>query len=292
MRIADSMRYQQATRHLSNVRSQHAEASQRALTGRRLRAPSDDPLAAVELAQLRSRGAQVNGYQKAIDMVRGDAELSEGMLAQAGSLMQQVRDLATQGASDQVTAQQRQHLAEQVRGLKDQILSAANARGSRGYIFAGSQTDAPAFDDTGAFLGDDEAHNVDVGASSAVRVNSSGLNAFTAAGGRDIFADLDALATALESDDGAGVRASLDDIAAGHDQIQAERGRAGLRLNRLETSQTALERVELLVAQQDEAVGGADQIEAYSDFVTLGQALERAIGVSRQLLSLGSLNQF
>ena len=88
------------------------------------------------------------------------------------------------------------------------------------------------------------------------------------------------------------MRATLDDIAAGHDQIQTERGRIGLRLNRMDASEAALERAELLIAQHDETIGGADQVEAYTDFVELGQGLEQSIAVSRELLNLSSLSQF
>jgi flagellar hook-associated protein 3 FlgL len=286
------MRYSTAMHQLAAVRSQHAEASQRAQTGRRLTAPSDDPIAAAELLQLSSRSAAIQGNRTTIRMVRGDAELAEGVLAEAGSLMQQAHELAMQGASDQMSPAGRQHLADQVSGLRAQLLGIANTVGSNGYVFAGSQTATPPFTPGGAFVGDDVAHAVDIGTGAPVRVNASGQSAFTAAGGRDVFADLDALITALGADDGDGVRAELTNLQNGHDQIQTERGQAGLVMNKMQTSDTALERAELLSAQQDQQVGGADDVQAYSDLVTLGQALERSIGVARQLLSLGNLSQF
>jgi flagellar hook-associated protein 3 FlgL len=262
------------------------------LTGRRLEAPSDDPLAASELVQIRSRTTQVDGQRTNIGRVRGDVELTEGMLAQAGELMARARELAMQGASDQTGAVGRQTLAAQVQALRDDMLAIANTKGAAGYIFGGTQTDTPPFDAAGLFLGNDTAHNVDVGAGSPVRVNASGERAFALAGGQDIFGDLDNLIAALNANDGDGIRAELDNLDQGQQQLLNERGSAGLLLNRLDTSDLALERAELLLTQRDETIGGADSVEAYSDFVQLGQALERAIGVSRQLLSLGSLNQF
>ncbi len=292
MRVADSMRYQSAMRQIADVRTAHADASRRALTGRRLAAPSDDPIAAAELVQVRSRSTQVDGQRSNIARVRGDVELGESMLAQAGELMGRARELLMQGASDQVGAEGRRTLGNQLQAIRDDMLAIANTKGANGYLFAGTQTDTQPFDAAGLFLANDSAHNVDVGTGSPVRVNASGERAFTLSGGRDIFGDLDDAIAALQADDGDAARAQLDNFDAGQQQLLTERGNAGLLMNRLDASDTALERAELLLAQRDEAVGGADAVEAYSDFVQLGQALERAIGVSRQLLSLGSLNQF
>lgn len=291
MRIADSMRYMQANRHLTSVRSQLAKASHQALTGQRLTAPSDDPLAAAELVQLSAKHNKLERQRKSAALVQGDAELAEGMLAEAGALMQSAIEAGLKGGSDQLGAEGRATLARELQGIRDQLLGIANTKGSRGYLFAGSKTETQPFDSTGAFLGDDAAHNVDVGAGAPVRVNASGQNAFTAAGGRDVFADLDATIAALNADDGAGVRAALDDLRLGHEQVQRERSQAGLVMNRLSTATLALDRSELLVARQSETLGAADQVRAYSDFVVLGQALERAIGVTQQLLSLNALNR-
>jgi flagellar hook-associated protein 3 FlgL len=286
IRVADSMRYQEATRHIAQVRSQHARASQQALTGRRLTAPSDDPGAAAQLVKVRSNAARLDSQRGNIRNVRGDVELSESTLAEAGTLMQQIRELAMQGASDQTSAEGRQLLADQVSGLRDQLLGLANTRGTSGYLFAGSQVSTQPFDSAGTFVADDAAHLVDVGSAGALRVNASGENAFTAVGGRDIFADLDALVGALATDDGAGVRTQLDNLDAGHEQLQTERGRVGLLMNRLDTSDAALSQAEVVAARQDEQLGAADPIQAYSDFVTLGQALERSIAVAQSLLNL------
>lgn len=290
MRVVDSMRYTQVTRHLGQVRSQHAAASERALTGRRVNKPSDDPFAASELVQIRSRANRVEAQKSAINLVRGDAEMAEGVLAEAGDLMARANELAVQGASDSATTEQRRLIAVEVRSLREQMLKLANTQGSNGYLFSGSQVDTPPFDAAGVFQGDDLPHNVDIGTGAPARVNASGANAFTVAGGRDVFADLENLAVALDAGNGPAIRGSLDLLKTSHEQIVSERAQSGLFLARLDTSELALERSTLLLAKQDDATGGVDPVEAYSEFVNLGQTLERALGVSREILNLPHLN--
>jgi flagellar hook-associated protein 3 FlgL len=289
MRVTDSLRYEQVNRQLASAKSRYTEASERALTGRRVNAPSDDPYAASELVRVHGRNARVEAQKSNITLVRGDAELAEGVLAEAGDLMARLQEIATQGASDNTSAEGRSTLANEVVGLKAQLLSLANTKGSNGYLFSGSQITTQPFDPVGAFVADDAAHSVDIGTGTPTRVNASGAKAFTVAGGRDIFADFDTLATALAANDGAGVRGTLDALKAGHEQIQNERGQRGLLMNRLDTSEATLDRAGLLLAKQDDDVGGIDTAQAYSEFVSLSQALERAIGVSRELLNVPNL---
>lgn len=289
MRVSDSMRFQSASQRLMSVRSQHAEASERALTGQRVNSPSDDPMSVSQLLELQSRTSRAGAQRSAISAVQGDVELAEGMLAEAGALLQRAHELSVQGASDQNDAQGRSAIALELQGVYDELLAIANTEGSNGYLFAGSQKTTQPFDATATFVADDLAHNVDVGSSSPVRVNASGAQAFTAAGGRDIFADLSNVITALNADDGATVRANLTNLQDNHDQIQAERSSAGVLLNRLQTSDEALSRMELLGARESETLGAADPFEAYSEFVALGQTLDRSIAVTRELLNLSTL---
>jgi flagellar hook-associated protein 3 FlgL len=289
MRVTDSLRYEQVNRQLASAKSRFTEASERALTGRRINAPSDDPFAASELVQINARNARVESQKSNITQVRGDAEMAEGVLAEAGDLLARIHEIAVQGGSDSTSAEGRSTLAAEVTGLKSALLSLANTKGSNGYLFAGSQITTQPFDSSGAFQADDAAHSVDIGTGVPTRVNASGAKAFTAAGGRDIFADLDTLVTALSSNDGAGVRATLDNIKANGEQIQNERGQRGLLMGRLDTSEATLDRAGLLLAKQDDDMGGIDPAQAYSEFVSLSQALDRAIGVSRELLNLSNL---
>jgi flagellar hook-associated protein 3 FlgL len=289
MRVTDSLRYQQVSRQLASAKSSYAQASERALTGRRVNAPSDDPHAASELVQIRGRNARVESQKANIDLVRGDAELAEGVLAEAGDLLARIHEIAVQGASDSTSAEGRSTLANEVSGLKSALLGLANTKGQGGYLFAGSQLTTEPFDGAGAFQGDDAAHSVDIGTGVPTRVNASGAKAFTVAGGRDLFADLDALSAALTANDGAAVRATLSGLVSGQEQVQSERGQRGLLMNRLDSSETALDRMGLLLAKQDDDIGGIDPAQAYSEFVSLSQALDRAIGVSRELLNLSSL---
>jgi hypothetical protein len=123
-------------------------------------------------------------------------------------------------------------------------------------------------------------------------VSTSGAESFVVAGGRNVFADVDSLVSALTTNNEAGIRTALDGIDASHKQIVNARARAGLVLSKLDASQSVLDSVDTEQQRRGQEAGAADPFESYSRVTQLGQSLERAIAVSRQLLDLGGTNRF
>lgn len=292
MRVTEGMRYTEVTRNLARLQSDHADAARQAMTGLRVDRPSKDPTAAAELARLRASLSSNAAHREAIGLVRGDAELAESTLAQSSDLLTRAREIAMTGANGSVSAEDRAVLAKEVKGLKDELLRLANTRGTKGSLFAGTKTAAPAFSASGAFQGDDTLQSVDIGSSSPVQVGASGARAFTAAGGRDVFADLEALSTALETNNASSIASSLDAIEASQEQVTNERSRVGLLVGRLDTSAAVLEQLDLDLGRRQETVGAADPIEAYSRLSSLSGAIERSVAVSRQILELTGVARF
>jgi flagellin-like hook-associated protein FlgL len=116
--------------------------------------------------------------------------------------------------------------------------------------------------------------------------------AFTAAGGRDVFTDLENLRVALAANDDDAVGATLDGLEASHRQIVTERGRSGLTLERLETSDTALEQFEVSLGKRENQVAAADPFEAYSSLNALAQSLEQAVSVGRRIFDMNLTSRF
>lgn len=291
MRVTEGMRYAQVLSNLSKITSQHAKATQEAATGVRVGKPSDDPIAAAELARLSASSSQTKAHLSAIDTVRGDAELTESTLEGASDIFARLKEIALQGSNGELTAEDRKTLGVEVAGLKDALIKLGNTRGTRGFLFSGSEVTTAAFDPNGVFQGNDTAHVVQIGNSTPTAVSTSGAEAFVVAGGRDVFADLQSLATALSTDNLAGIRTAIDDIGASHAQLVNARARSGLVLSKLDASESVLSSLD--TEQQKRAqIGAADPYESFTKVNALGQSLERAISVSKQILELGGVNRF
>jgi flagellar hook-associated protein 3 FlgL len=292
MRVTEGMRYSQVLSNLANITSQYAEASQQASSGIRVSKPSDDPIAAAELARLRASSSQTSAHLSTIDVVRGDAELTEATLSDASDIFVRLKEIALQAANGNLNAEERVTMGVEVKGMKDALLTLGNARGTRGYLFSGSQVATAAFDQNGVFQGDDVAQVVPIGNSTPTAVSTSGLDAFAVTGGRNVFADLDGLATALAGNDEPAIRAAIDAVDASHAQLVNARARSGLILSKLDASQSVLSSLDTQQQTRAQRAGAADPFESYTRVTALGQTLDRAIAVSKQLLDTGSGNRF
>lgn len=284
MRVTDNSRNMLVLRELSSLASRQLQATEQASSGLRVNRPGDDPTAAAELVRLHSATARNATFRANVAGVRGDAETAEGALAQASDLLDSARQLAMQAANGTLTADQRTTLAGQVSGIFDQLRAVANTKGSKGYLFAGSKTDQEPFDSTGAFVGHDAAQPVEVGPNLSIDTAVSGAQAFTTAGGRDVFADLKALEQALTSNDQAGVSAAVDAVTASHDQVVQARSRSGLLLARLDVADSALDQSDAALAERTQAAGDADPYQTISNLNNVQSAIEQALAVARKTL--------
>lgn len=291
MRVTDNLRLTTIQRTLSRLSSEQAEAANRVATGLRLNKASDDPLGAAYATRLRDSLQQSATYRSNISLVRSDLEMTEGALAQSTELLNQARELAMQGANDTQTATNRATLAQQVSSLREQLVSLSNTQGSAGYVFAGSQTDTPPFTASGAFSGDDAGRRVEVGANVILEVGISGRDAFASPTGVNTFEALEALESALLSDDGAQISATLGSLDSSLEQLNVARAQTGLTMNRLDTADATLEQGQLSLTKRHADVTNADPFEAITQMTQLSMALEQAISVARTTLN-NSLQRF
>jgi flagellar hook-associated protein 3 FlgL len=292
MRVTETLRFDSVSQRLATLRDQYQQTALQATSGKRVNAPSDDPVAAAEAARVDASLAQSDGNQRSIDLVRGDVQLAEASLEQAGDLLQRARELAMAGASDSSGGSQRSDLAVEARQCVNQLIEIANVKGTQGFLFSGTATNVAALDGDGNFQGNDASHVVQTGAGQPIAVNVSGAQAFTAAGGRDVVQDLRDLATGLESNDVTAIRATLDNLQLSHDQIQRERSHAGLIINRLDLSENIVNQADLNLSQREAAVLNTDTAKTYTQLTQLEGAINSSVTVGKRLLEIGSIQRF
>ncbi|MET0794854.1 MAG: flagellar hook-associated protein FlgL [Polyangiaceae bacterium] len=292
MRVSEQMRYDSVTNNLSQLNTRQAKAALEAQTGIRVNLPSDDPAAAAQLARLAASQSQTSARRTTITSVKGDAELAESSLQQASDLLANAKEIAVQGGNGTLGAAERATLALQVKDLRDQLIGVANTQGSSGYLFGGSATQSRPFSTTGAFSGNDDSHVVDIGNSTPTAVNASGAKAFTVAGGRDVFADLDALYNALSSNDPTAIAATLDSLDTSRSQITDAQASVGITINKLDASDSVLQNLDLQNSKTSQEVGAADPAKAFSTLTQLNNSLQQSVTVAKSILDLAAFKQF
>lgn len=289
MRVTDSMRYNAALGARLRAEQRVYDTSRQAASGLKVSKPSDDPAAYATSVRLDGRISSLGARSEDMSRASGDLAIAEATLTAAGDVMMRAKDVAVWMASGTVDSVTRAQTANEVDQLRQSLLGLANTRGGQGYLFAGTKTDAPPFDATGAFVGNDSQQGVEIADGVVVRANASGAQAFTAAaGGRDILKDLQDLADALRANDTVAIRAAIGTTETGRRQIVDVRSASGLTLERL-LSATDVTHAALTKLQESKAAQvEADPVSAYSALMDAQAAYERNLAVTKQLISMSS----
>ncbi len=292
MRVTDNMRLV-ALLHINQVaQGRLTEASRHASLGSRVSLPSDDP---VGYATMIRRTSSIATFTARTETARSSADelsIAERALDSASEIMSQAQSLAVQGSNETLSPSDRSAIATQILGLRDQLLQTMNIRGSTGYLFGGTETSTAPFDNGGHFLGNDNIVRMPIGDGVAPRGNASGAKAFTVAGGRDVLADLSDLATALNNGDVTNIRAGIDNMRSGHDQIVQEQVQAGLSVERMQSAADVMDQSIVSLSQsRTRAIGAEDLAALVTDLAFASTSYQQSLDATKKLLSLPSLAQ-
>lgn len=259
-----------------------------ATSGTNVSAPSDNPAGYADKVRGDNALAVLDQRAKVATEASSELGVADGALASAANVMSKIRSLATEGANETLNANDRKTLAQNVSALREQLIGLANTKYGDKYLFGGSATSTPPFDTAGAFTGNDNVIRVPVGAGVELTANVSGAKAFTSAGGKDVFAEIDKLATALQNDDLNGIRGSFTALDASHTQIVNAEMSAGIAAERFNSSADIISTAKLAIARAREAIDG-DPAQQLSELQIAKTTYERSIAVTRELLQAPSL---
>ncbi|WEF26604.1 flagellar hook-associated protein FlgL [Klebsiella aerogenes] len=153
MRMSTSMMYQQNMTGITGNQSLFMKAAEQLSTGKKVINPSDDPLAASRAVMLSQSQAENNQYTLARTFARQSVSMEETVLSGATSTISDIKALIVNAGGTE-SDNDRDSLATQLQGLKDQLLNQANSTDGNGrYLFGGYENDKPPFVDNGGTIG-------------------------------------------------------------------------------------------------------------------------------------------
>lgn len=239
--MSDNLNY-----NLQAVMRRMHEHNHQLATGRRVRHPSDDPVAVESIMRLKSLVSETEQY---LDNVRDGLSwlsFTDSALSQIGEGLQRARELAVYGVTGTLTPQDRETIAMELELIRADILETGNARMIDRYIFGGNRTDQPPFvDDNGTpvYQGSPGKNSGSHGGTVAYEV-SPGVMVEIAVHGDDAILPaleaLDRLSAALRADDSDEINAALGDVDDALQELLLWRAEVGARMNRMELARERL----------------------------------------------------
>ncbi len=267
---------------------------ERIATQKRINRPSDDPAGAARVLSGRGLLAQLEKYASGIHQGKSRLEFNEETLKLLGDLVRQARRTAEEKSAGGVSAVERALAATTVREIADQVLQLANTRFNGEYVFGGDRRDAAPFmrDHEGqvTYRGTSGAFHVPLPGGAQVTVDADGRHYFQneAAGGVNLFAELDRLIAGLENPDleegTARIRATLDPLERAEVQLRNKRAEAAPQAYRLQATEEHLARLRATVQAAIGRDEDADVAQAIVELKSLQVAYESTLAAASQIL--------
>jgi flagellar hook-associated protein 3 FlgL len=286
MRITDNMQLSQAIAGQETASTTLYNLSAEASSGKKIVNPSDSPAGYAQVVSTTAQIARMNARQTTIATATGDLTDADGALSSAGDLLTQAKTLALEAANGTQDATSRAETAQQIDQISNQLLALANTKGaSGGYIFGGTANGTAPFDSSGTFKGNAQTTNIEVADGVTAQSNVSGADAFTIAGGTDVFAALSAFSTALKANDTTGINNAVSTMDQASSQVLAVRVSAGVLESRMQSASTVITNALTTSNTQLQSEQSADVATVYSELSAAQTSYQAAISVNSQILS-------
>ena len=256
MRV-DPTYIQQLTAALSQSTAQQQRISSEISSGIRLSGLGDDPAAAAQNVQLSAQIAADNSFTQTATTTTSRMQVADSTLASVVDQISSAISVATAGNNGTNTAANRASVAQQLTGIRDEVLGLANTSYGGQYLFSGSQNGAAPFQlnqstspATVTYVGDSRVNYITTPGGQSIATNVPGAQIFTGSGG-DLLGTLNTLIDGFTKGNTASTTALTSQLSAALSQVSTQRASLDSAINRMQaaSSYATQERTQLTVNQ-------------------------------------------
>lgn len=262
-------------------------------SGKKINAASDDPSGTADVLRLQGEQRQLAQYDR--NASDGEAWLTtiNDALTTSLSTLRKARDLTVQGGNGALGQNSRIALAQEIEGLRDNLLAQANTTYLGRSVFAGTTAGAAFTDGTPpAAPGDPlpytfSGNGVDgtvtrtVASGTNIRVDSSGAAVF-GEGTDSVFALLDSISATLRA--GGDPSDQLTAIDGHLDAMTTEIASVGARQNQIDAAQDLIAQSQLTATTRLSAVQDIDLAQIILDLGSQEVAYKGALAAGAKVL--------
>jgi flagellar hook-associated protein 3 FlgL len=258
-----------------------AQLSQEVSSGLAVAKPSDDPVKWMEAQREKVRSAINDGTGEALQSGIEKLTATDGALSTLSGLVAQAQSLAVEGASANITSDARANEAQQVNGLLQSVLAAANTKDVDGtYLLSGTLVATQPYEPTGNYQGN--------GSSISINSSASGTSQATISGSslQAMIETIGDLGTALTNNDTTGIQTALGNLNTAVTQLSTTRAQVGGMMASLQSAQTAQTSLQTSLTESISNYTEADAVQSASSLAQASTVLQVSQSVTQKVLEL------
>lgn len=304
MRVTDNSNYEAVRESIRRSKERMEALQLQSSTMRKLNAPSDDPVGATKLLEIRTDKVNNDQFQSNMRLAEAFLNNSDSAVSELVEIVTRAKEIAiNQASAPSSTPESRLGVAEEVSQLYQQAVAAGNRRIGSRYLFGGYRTENPPVDPNGRYLGDDGKMMVETSKGDYIAMNLSGDEVFNTAprvktplpdsqdqpseGGPEnvnVFDEIQNLRIGLLTGDLDTIQSTLGRLDQMHASLVSARAKLGSRVQGLQSSSQALERHNITNAQLGSAIEDADMAQVVSDLAKEETVLRSSLSSAHKLI--------
>lgn len=246
MRISTNTLYQAGISKISSLQADQAKLQQQISTGKRIGAPSDDPVAAARALEVSYAQGVNSKFTDTRKTATTKLSTLESNLTGVTNLLVSTQSTLVGAGNGTYSDKERANIATELSGSLQALIGMANTQDASGnYLYAGFNTATKPFTATATgatYAGDSNQQLLQVDSQRQMAVSVSGDNVFQA-GGNDVFASLSNLVTLLntpitnaasQAAFTSGLAAAMTSLQGSVDNVLNVRASIGSKLNEID----------------------------------------------------------
>jgi len=315
MRVTQNTNFDTVRNTITKTKGRMEHLQNQAGTLKKLNTPSDDPIGAAKVLEIRTDKVNNDQFQMNAKMAEAFLNNSDHAISELADIVVRAKEIALAQASGASSNEStRLGVSEEVSQLYSQAVSAANRRIGDRYLFGGYKTDSLPVTADGQYVGDNGQIMVEISREVYLPMNLTGLEVFNTkpessfdfykmesmrapasertqpiedkklAENVNVFNELQNLRIFLLTGDVDGIRSTLDRFDQLHSSLLAARAKVGSRASGLESTHQSLERHKLTNAQLSSNLEDADMAQVMSDIAKEETVLRSVLSGSQRLV--------
>ena len=281
MRVTFGSIFRNGLIDIHRTAEQVAQRQREVSSGRRIHVASDDPSAMATAIGERTEMGVLDQFTQTTDSVDSRLTVVDSVYTDVINRLTNVQTRAAGGRSTILTQTQRDALAGEIRGAASAILTAVNTSYRGMYLFSGGQSLTPPYTPgppISGYQGDGNVQSVDVARDRAVQVTFDGSAVLQGSAPADVFQTIEALATAVQTGNMAGIDQGIADVAAAFDRVTNAQTEVGIELARLPEDRARLVTQRQAANARRASVEDANLAESISAMTQADAAHRAALG--------------
>lgn len=264
-------------------------------SGKKVNRPSDDPVIAVKGMGYRVDLDKNAQFQRNIGEANSWLDSTDEALGQVGEALKRVKELIIQAANDTNTSEDREKISAEITQIKAQLRDVANSKIGENYIFSGTHTNSPLYDENGDPIdidpnktGIDGSIEVNIFDGIKMQVNTPGNTYFKKVD--NFMGEIENLlktgATGEEIGDALGLTTgnNIPGLDAIYEEGLTLRADVGARQNRIEMMENRLALQEINVTKQKSLNEDTDFPKTITEMITQESLHQASLSVGAKVI--------